>query len=123
MTLADLGKRKLCRFEEQGCAEAGPGCAEQSGEGRQSVGWEGSAWSGSLRDAVKAAEQPAVQSGPECHYCPMCWSPSPTPGLAGLLTSPAHQLSGRSQCPSGCPQQTGPEAKGSPHVAPHPRAL
>lgn len=92
-------------------------------QGRQSIGWGGPAWSGSLRDAVKAAGQSVVQSGQECHYCPVCQNSSPSPGLAGLFTSPAHQLSARSHCPSGCPQQTGPEAEGRPHVAPHPRAL
>jgi len=50
MTLADLGKREFCRFEKQG-----QDVQSRVEQGRQSVGWEGPAWSGSLRDAVKAA--------------------------------------------------------------------
>lgn len=60
-----------------------------------------------MRLSVKASGQSVVR-WPREPLLPQRLSPSPTPGLAGPFTSPAHQPSGRSHCPSGCPQQIGP---------------
>lgn len=60
-----------------------------------------------MRLSVKASGQSVVR-WPREPLLPQRLSPSPTPGLAGTFTSPAHQPSGRSHCPSGCPQQIGP---------------